>query len=402
MDLELPTLPSNDLGLRESAEPFPRGSYTAAHSDEPTSETVVAPIRRKRPLAKAIPLDERTELRNIELLSWNRDYLLNMTLANAEGMKKRARTVAKKSAGYFVTGIGIGGVGLPLASGLTKAISNPLSMFSGPSLLQALGVFVHVSAQKRPRDEIAIEGGDSSPKRRRVDDGDVARGGDHHSEGDIAYAPDDGFPSDDIEIPREARTPTHDLSTAFPWNVSASKRGSAIPALGSTLGVGVGSTGGPSSVAGGTGFELARRGSVAVSASPLPGQTGLSPFREVSSVGVSAGIDDGMQMDTTLADDEQFQLYGPAALVDTQTAEDSQWRSRQFDQQTVNFQLFLEEKCQQAGEVTFEELLPSDQNSRIVAAQGLLHILTLASRGIISVVQEEAYDLIHLRVITAI
>lgn len=47
--------------------------------------------------------------------------------------------------------------------------------------------------------------------------------------------------------------------------------------------------------------------------------------------------------------------------------------------------------------VVFEELLPPSQHTKVVAAQALLHVLALATKGLITVQQDEDYGPVILR-----
>jgi hypothetical protein len=116
-------------------------------------------------------------------------------------------------------------------------------------------------------------------------------------------------------------------------------------------------------------------------------------------------------------DDPKFQLYGPAATVDTQTAAQSQWLTPALDIESQNFLVFLRAEInakiiaaeQAAGQladeqvkmVTFEGLLPPEQHNKAVAAQGLLHVLSLATKGLVEVWQEDAFGTIQISIVTA-
>ena len=125
----------------------------------------------------------------------------------------------------------------------------------------------------------------------------------------------------------------------------------------------------------------------------------------------------GMQLgDDDLVDDPEFQLYGPAAAVDTQTAAQSQWVVGALDTEAHNFLAFLRAEIaakivgaeraggqledEDAETVTFEGLLPPEQHSKVVASQGLLHVLSLVTKGLIVVRQEEAFAKIEIGVVT--
>ena len=115
---------------------------------------------------------------------------------------------------------------------------------------------------------------------------------------------------------------------------------------------------------------------------------------------------------------EDFQLYGPAADVDTQIAAQSQWVRETLDRESTNFLDFVkteigaasarlnEDEDELAGDVdvsrdfiNFHELLPPPQHSRIVAAQAFLHMLALANKGLLSVDQTVGYGPIRVAVV---
>lgn len=186
-------------------------------------------------------------------------------------------------------------------------------------------------------------------------------------------------------------------------------------------------------------MQQLRRGSRPVSASPLPGHAGLLsrrgsrlpspslgqtmgylPAGLSSSVSGGGGFEDfglgAMQREGSRGaasvggkDDDEFELFGPAALVDTQTAAASQWVRQSLDQESSNFLGFVQtaiaernakedmpEREEPPREITFEELLPPAENSRTVAAQGLLHVLTLTTRRLLAVDQDEDFGPIRM------
>ena len=121
---------------------------------------------------------------------------------------------------------------------------------------------------------------------------------------------------------------------------------------------------------------------------------------------------------TSIAGDD-FQIHGPAAEVDTQTAARSQWMRAALDTESINFLEFVRTEIstnaariadEEAGQdelsasnsVLFEELLPPVQNSKTVAAQALLHVLALATKGMLSVKQEEDFGPIEMGVVAAL
>jgi meiotic recombination protein REC8, fungi type len=216
----------------------------------------------------------------------------------------------------------------------------------------------------------------------------------------------------------------------MPWDVfSASRQGSVRP-------FGSAAAGMPSSAGGlGRGFELgppsllSRRGSRLTTASPLQGRGPPLPLSQRISIlstpdraGLTTsgalGEDDEMlggELPPLAGDDsEGFQLYGPAAAaVDTQTAAQSQWIAAALDSESRNFLDFLDAQIQAQAPVaaeedeaggtprptaTFEGLLPPGEHTRVVAAQAFLHVLTLASKNLVSVEQEEGFGEIELTI----
>ena len=113
---------------------------------------------------------------------------------------------------------------------------------------------------------------------------------------------------------------------------------------------------------------------------------------------------------------EEFELFGPAAGVSTQTAAQSQWVRNVLDYESENFLGFVEAKLEEdagveagigdeegqtvpLGEISFATLLDPAANSKVVAAQGLLHCLPLATKGLLNVRQEEDFGEIWLGVV---
>lgn len=206
----------------------------------------------------------------------------------------------------------------------------------------------------------------------------------------------------------------------MPWNTyAASSRAGSIRPAPSAAGV-------SSSVGGPGPFDIAppsvsRRISRLISESPLErrrlglsSQVGSLVLQEDTDVGGDGDdfdIEDS-ELDRRLAGnlDEDFELYGPAAAVSTQEAADSQWLAATLEQEAFNFLSFLETTIQQKEAenelktdeqqmITFEELLPSQENTNVVAAQGLLHVLSLATKNLIRVRQTEDFGDIMLGVV---
>lgn len=366
-----------------------------------SSDTAVAPQRRRRD-PKVIKADSKIELRSRELLAMNNDYLINMTNDLARSQALRASQQAKKNADYWLLGRGLGDVGSGL--GHAKAKGPLADMFSGASLYQWItGSQPDIAGQKRESD-LEDTTDSERQKRPRLDEEDqVGRAG-PADEGMM----DDGyvFQGDDTELARDQPEALEDIHSAMPWNILSSVRASSINRAQAGI------LGGPGSAAG----SLSRRGSRMVSASPLVGRgrpsvlEGLGDPDPTSDAAMlhSMGAGDFL--------DEDFERYGPGAGVDTQTAAQSSWQKAALDKESNNFYDFIEnaieEKRQAAGaldfpgyegveEVGFEELLSPNENSIVVAAQGLLHVLTLATKNLICVKQEQHYGDIRMSLMEA-
>ena len=105
---------------------------------------------------------------------------------------------------------------------------------------------------------------------------------------------------------------------------------------------------------------------------------------------------------------DDFELYGPSALVSPQQAAQSQWAAATLDSEAQNFLLFLDTQIKDKmkdveddredveAEIVFEELLPRDQNSPVVASQAFIHVLALATKNLIKVEQEEPFGAIKM------
>lgn len=121
-------------------------------------------------------------------------------------------------------------------------------------------------------------------------------------------------------------------------------------------------------------------------------------------------------------DEAEFQRFGPAAAVDTQTATDSQWLRETLDRESGNFLEFVraeiaaraggdgdgdhEAEMGEAasgggggGGVAFESILAPAKHSKTVAAQGFYHVLALATKGALDVEQDVAFGPIRLEIV---
>ena len=156
---------------------------------------------------------------------------------------------------------------------------------------------------------------------------------------------------------------------------------------------------------------LDRRSSRHPSSSPLGGRGVHDPSDEGGDIIMSdePDVEFGGMGDISA---ESYEIHGPGAGVGTQTQAQSQWQAAMLDREAGNFLAFLKEEIERlphSGEnvegeedelattpnalmtgktVMFEELLPPGQHTSVVAAQALLHVLALATKGLVAVRQD--------------
>lgn len=99
--------------------------------------------------------------------------------------------------------------------------------------------------------------------------------------------------------------------------------------------------------------------------------------------------------------DADFEAYGPAGQVDTQTAAESQWLHSVFEDESMNFLRFVDQaiKRDANSSIGFSELLPPEKHTNIVAAQAFMHVLALVTRGLMATTQVEVKDDIGLQIV---
>ncbi|QDS70385.1 hypothetical protein FKW77_009222 [Venturia effusa] len=372
-----------------------------------SSDTAAAPQRRRRD-PKVIKADTKIELRSRELLAMNNDYLVNMTNDSARSQAHRISQQAKKNADYWILGRGLGNVGSGL--GYTKAKGPLADVFSGPSLYQWItGNQAEMAGQKRESDPEETTDSDRQKRPRLNEEDQVGRA----EQADMGMM-DDGylFQGDDTELARDQPPALEDTHSAMPWNILSSIRGSSVNNRAQT---------GNPGISGSAAGSLSRRGSRMVSASPLVGRGRPSPLLAEDLDNADPTSDAGLLHSmgaVDFFDDEEFERFGPGAAVDTQTAALSEWQDAALDRESGNFFEFVENALMEkrgvaagtrdevgddddvgesGGEVGFEELLRPEVNSVVVAAQGLLHVLTLATKNLIRVEQEVQYGDIRMR-----
>lgn len=411
-DPRLPTpapLPLIDQTVNHPVEdPAAQGTSEQDQNQSISTESAAAPQRRALP-ARLARIDQRTELQNKDLGEWNTNYLDNMAQLK-QAKQSRAIAQAKHNAAFWVLGQGIGGVETNFGQ---DPEPHPLAVFSGQNLLAAL---LGPDGSRSPTSsKRARSSSTSSEERRRVrartadyenvarepaDDGQTMGFGDEEG---IMVQGEDFNP--ESEVGRRAGSSIPDIASVLPWNRSGSHQGSAQPLISAVYGISS-SVGGPGSgMKFGPGNVMAGLRSRMASSSPLGGK-GRQPM-DLDDLKNLAGQNPADEDALTL-DDDAFEQYGPAAAVDTQTAAQSQWMRSTLESEAQNFLGFVEtqliargEDGQLAESVTLDQLLPPTENSGVVAAQALLHVLALTTKGLLEVEQEDAFGDIVLKIVHA-
>ena len=400
IDTGLPMFDNQEASHLPPGEAFPEAAPEAdqpqvAQDDQEMDGADSARVGRRRG-PRIIPLDRTQQLRKADLVNWDENYLANMEEARQHKNAYTRSRQAKINAQWFVFGHGLNGVGT--CPGLAH-VPNPLAMFSGTKLWEAIVGFELETGRKRERS--ASRSTDSERRTRpRIDDDQPAI---HDTIEEDGFMPP--FDDDSIERGRHAQPQLDEQSSQMPWNISSrpqsrqtSRQGSALPAIhgvGSVGAAGIGAMAPP-------GLDpFSRRASRRISSSPLAGR-GL-PLPEGLDISSDADIGGdtflgGMASNDPALQDFSFQLHGPAAAVSTQTAAESQWVRTALDAESGRFLEFVrsaQEHNPDPSEVIFQEMLPPEQHTKIVASQAFYHILTLASKGLVKAVQApEGGDLI--------
>jgi meiotic recombination protein REC8 len=426
-------------GLGGNDKPMHVNSYDRVFSEEPSSESAGASQKRKKAKAlKTLAADQTLELRNNDLIRWQREYLNQMIAENLVKSHRKELAEAKKNAFSFVYGSGINGVGNGVGS---SKLESPLAMFSGEAL------FTRITGKPAPTSTSRVRKGSKrtlnadndehdSPKRARqsTPEGEIGRAAPQFEDDAGMMLVDDEIPS--IEIGRDAPSALADYpsSAMMPWNISASlhshQRGVSSSIKGRGMGLG-------SQLAGSaTGRRLA-------SASPLIGRgsnaagmlehfsmleddapitygrddiddgtdfaRGGSQRAASQRSGAGGGISSSQAPGTQL---NEFEIFGPSAAVDTQTAASSQWVREALDRESNNFleyvkntiseklpdefgdefgdeegEVFGRQRNGNGTSVSFEELFEPESNSAIVAAQAFYHVLSLATKRLVKIEQ---------------
>ncbi|KAI9823480.1 MAG: hypothetical protein M1832_002491 [Thelocarpon impressellum] len=377
-----------------------------------SSTTVEAPLRRIR-VPKVIAMDTPTQLRNTELTSWNATYASNMVSAARAKQGRKLAGQARSNAAFWTFGVGLGNIGSHAGLG---AGPHPLQMFSGAALMEALAMASASASpdphgRKRGRDaeeELAEDSEGRRVRQRGEDEEQLDRGAGMMTdeEGMLPVLDDDG-----VEVGREAVPEMQDHhSSAMPWNISASLRGShrgssAVTRGRSALPMSGGFSGRASSQHSVNPALLPRRASRLLSSSPLVGRGRASPadLERLSSLELNfpglSGEDETMLLGARDPEQGQEAAAPHTTTVPSLTpaaARKAGVAIASLDRESANFLAFLQADIQQQqrlhgvepgerGSVFFATLLPPPRTGRAVAAQAFAHTLLLATKALVEV-----------------
>ncbi|EED15426.1 Rad21/Rec8 N terminal domain protein [Talaromyces stipitatus ATCC 10500] len=338
---------------------------------------------RKRRAQNMLQNDVLTQISRDELLQWDQEYLQHMSRLDAQRANAKGLARARKNAAAWITGRGIGSVGLGIG---VNGLTHPLESFCGDSLLAALSSEPPTNdARKRSSREAVSEDeeGHDRSVRRRISDAGVEVGLSH---------PDQLAMQEDVELGLDAPPSLpDDASSQMPWNITASLQGSVA-----------GSSSVPRPF---NGYDSSSRryrgfgrpGSRFSSASPLA-RRGLPRdlFGRDSLSSLSLRDFGEFHDDDDLGDFPHATGSDGFAESSNNNAFESQVTLASLDNNDRNFLDYLQTRVQgtKVGrdspgiqKISFSELLPPTSTSRAVATQALLHVLTLATKNVIQVSQ---------------
>ena len=380
-DVDIQLQGSHDQEMSNEGSQYADVSHTSEYVDSTA-------VRRKRTKVSALPRDRVLQVPNIVLQQWHDGYVSNMQDARRLKRSKQQVRQAKANAGLIFLGTGQPG---PIRSA---------PIFADSLLNCARDIFQHLTGtigvrtkRKRHRTSSRSDTSDSGQRRTRpcTDEGaEIARGGVENEEGYIAAA-DDIDPS--IEIAREAMTMMQDYSTQLPLPWSGSRPGSVRSgrqsrqaSILSSRAMGMGTGIRPGSI-----HSFDRRTSRLASVSPMLGHNSThrssSHHHESQSglddTGFLPGFDSGPNTSPQNRgrNNTQDVAESHSQLQDTLIRERTEF--------LVWIQNSIDARQDEGGEeiIRFDELLPTQQYARAVAAQGFLHVLVLANSNAITIKQ---------------
>ena len=357
------------------AEAFPPAPVAKASTESSEVAEVAAPIVRRQRAAKRHQfLDDHTEVPKRVVKSWSDEYEAN---CGAENKKTRPRVMpdqAKANAYHLTYGFGIMNVGQ--ATSIPGVLLPLAEHFSGDGLRAAILGLVDASQQALPQghrrrssEAFEEEGEDARRVRPRleVDGAETGRRAENLGELPVLLG-DDLIP----EMGRDAQLALtdHHSSLIMPWN----RHSSVVP--GSSI-LGHGSAQKPSGPHHFTASPLAGRGSILrdierFSDAPVLGSDGF---------GVMGSNNSSL----------------PGTEIPPGTQDGSPWESGRLESASQEFLAYAKQTARDHGVpgdaglqwIDFVDLADPARHPRAVAAEAFLRVLSLATKDVVKVRQEQ-------------
>ena len=359
--------------LLPDAEAFPTGQAPIENAHDADYATA-APARRRRQQPRLGP-DNETKISRAELRAWGTNYL-----ANAEQARKVTQVVttaqAKRNAYNLLFGLGVGGIGMPVG---IPDVGLPLAeLYAGDGLqMQILGdILVHIMSPRvrRRKASEAVELGDEAEERRvrprmGSEDAQVVQ--------KVDEIGGDFFPADqEMEIGRNVGEELPDLPSDVPWI----RQSSLVPGSSQQ----------------GSATKIGSQAGRQTSASPLHDRGSNFPAIERFSdqdFGYD-GFAPLLHSGHNNISDDPVDAGGLTSLnLTSQAVQDA------LDNEGRYFLGFLESKAEDIGVardddsrtlwVGFEDVFDTGDKTRQVMALGFYQLLSLATKGVISVEQDD-------------
>lgn len=357
-------------------------------------------VRKRR----TIGTDESLELRNTELWQMKMHYSSNMAEAWRKKLQVQGGALAKRKAEYLVLEVGVNGIGI--GRGVTD-MAGSLSMFMGRELLENLtgnvenltgNVWMRRS-DKRERDRDEDDGTDKNNKRIRADEGAAQQ---EDGDGYLDLRMEDYG----VEVGRAAvRSMADEESSILPWNVTGaapttSDFSSALRGRGNLSGT---SSGRGTSRARAAGSPLLGYG-YGVGAA-MAGGMGEGRVGELSRMCATTGRADvrGNAKEEVggeeIYDLPEMQERSLQFLSEHESTGAAAVGEERGNRESSNFLAFVAAaRKSDRGAVAFSDVIRPEACSRVVAAQGLLQVLTLATGGLLQVEQRRGFAAIEIRI----
>ncbi|KAJ5305829.1 hypothetical protein N7508_004844 [Penicillium antarcticum] len=396
LDTELPVFAGNENTMELDTQTGTANIFQEVEDRGQTEQMIDIPAVGARQIRrpKDITIDENTALRNATMAEWNNEYISNMARAMKQKLQNRQSTLAKKNAAFWVCGQGIGSVGVKLC--MWNEL-HPLSLYSGERLFDAISGYPKHNGHKRAHDEDAEQG-------RRV------RSKENEQAKRLSRANIDRL-NMDVEMGRDAPSSLFDdHSSQMPWNITVSIQSSRN-------GYRYGSVSELSSQArnGSVGPKPRRRNRL-TSASPLAGHDYRAGQERLSSTDILGDFGDDLDLTMYLEGELATDRETIGSITSRRNAA-SKRATLNLDRESLNFYDFIKSKLEtshededegsirgshgstfsgtlstKTGQTTFATLLPVSRTTRAVATQGLMNVLTLATKGVLDVHQGQYVD----------